>query len=148
MIRSFNKALKSRKRAGFTLIELLVVVLILGILLAVAIPLYLSSVRNSAQQAIKANMKTIATAAQAHKVQNGAYPAAIGDLVGTGKDLEQTPLGPRAVTYSLAVASGVLTVSATEAIATDAKVINKADADTTASVGTYNLSTGTYAAFD
>ena len=93
-----NQARKSR-RTAFTLIELLVVVLILGILLAVAIPLYLSSVKNSATQTVKGNLRTIGQAAQAYKVKNNAYPSSINDVL---PDLgSAAPTGPRTVTYSL-----------------------------------------------
>ena len=98
-IRRLNSARKTR-RAAFTLIELLVVVLILGILLAVAIPLYLSSVKNSATQTVKGNLRTIGQAAQAYKVKNNAYPTSIDQVL---EDLGGTepPKGPRTVTYSL-----------------------------------------------
>ncbi len=60
-------------RKGFTLIELLVVVLILGILVAVALPSYLSSVKDSRQKTANANAKAIATAVQSLYVKaNGA----------------------------------------------------------------------------
>jgi prepilin-type N-terminal cleavage/methylation domain-containing protein len=60
----------NNKRKGFTLVELLVVVLILAILTAVALPLYLRSVRDAEENACKTNMKTIANAVQAHHVRN------------------------------------------------------------------------------
>ncbi|HZG46415.1 MAG TPA: prepilin-type N-terminal cleavage/methylation domain-containing protein [Allosphingosinicella sp.] len=90
-----------RRRAAFTLIELLVVVLILGILLAVAIPLYLSSVKNSATQTVKGNLRTVGQAVQAYKVRNNAYPTAMSDVVGPDKEIQALPVGPRTVAYSL-----------------------------------------------
>src|SRR5579862_9476672 len=59
-------------RKGFTLIELLVVVLILSILMAVALPLYLSAVSDAQRKTCRANMQTIANAAQAARVRTAA----------------------------------------------------------------------------
>lgn len=89
----------SRIKRGFTLIELLVVVLILAILTAVALPLYLKSVEDAEFQACKTNMKTIATAVQAHHVRNRTIPYFIGTVdaaaaTGALEDLQGEPLCP------------------------------------------------------
>jgi prepilin-type N-terminal cleavage/methylation domain-containing protein len=100
------KTFTTRKRRGFTLIELLVVVLILSILMAVALPLYLSAVADSQKKVCRANMQTIANAVQASRVRlNPAdYTALIAGGVTTTNlpDLNAVPVCPTAGTYSLA----------------------------------------------
>jgi len=96
----------SPNRKGFTLIELLVVVLILAILMAVALPLYLSAVADSQKKTCRANMQTIANAIAAARVKTGAadYTAYVGVTPTTTliPDLNSLPICPGAGTYSIA----------------------------------------------
>jgi type II secretion system protein G len=128
----------SVKHRGFTLVEVIVVVLILSILLSIAIPLYLSSAKNSSIQTVKANLKIIARAAQAYKVKNGTYPASVDALI-NGGDLEPRPSGPRGVTYELTGDATTCIVSATET-GIDAFYDNGANTE-----GTYDLQSGQFA---
>ncbi len=71
---------KYRDEAGFTLIELLVVVIIIGILAAVAIPVFLNQ-RASAQNAsIQSDLRNAAIEVETYYTQNQSYPAAAGDF--------------------------------------------------------------------
>ena len=48
-----------RSKKGFTLVELMVVVVILGILVAIAVPIYNSITGDAEQRACHANLRTI-----------------------------------------------------------------------------------------
>src|ERR1044071_9357423 len=107
MFRTSNRKMRTRK--GFTLIELLVVVLILSILMAVALPLYLSAVSDSQKKTCRANMQTIANTVQAARVRTNAanYGALItaGVTIASLTDLQSVPICPNAGAYTLAVGS-------------------------------------------
>jgi prepilin-type N-terminal cleavage/methylation domain-containing protein len=65
-----------RKNEGFTLVELMVVVLVIGILVAIAVPIF-NAARGSAQEkTCFANQRTLEGAAVQYDSQFGAFPAA------------------------------------------------------------------------
>ena len=93
-----------RAKRGFTLIELLVVVLILAILMAVALPLYLSAVADSQRKTCRANMQTIANAVAASRVRlnTSDYSSFMGAVSTTNEpDLQNVPSCPNNGAYTI-----------------------------------------------
>lgn len=81
-----RKGLRSEK--GFTLVELMVVVVIIGVLVAIVIPIFNLVVTNAANGAHNANVRTLKGAASMHVATVGLTAAAAGSPYGSGSDLE------------------------------------------------------------
>jgi len=109
LYRLMRKARSNRK--GFTLVELMVVVVIIGILVAIAIPQFAGVTQRAERTAVEANLRTIDGAIMMYRAERGVFPVAPGDLYGTtDPNLLNWPTGPAAATYSIyaqrAVVSG------------------------------------------
>jgi type IV pilus assembly protein PilA len=89
---------------GFTLIELLVVIVILGILLAIAVPSYLGFKARAEKSAAKANVRAAMPAVEAFYADNGVYTGMTTANLKTAYDagLKLTALTiPTASTYCI-----------------------------------------------
>ena len=74
MIQLLRKRItRSETESGFTLIELLVVIIIIGILLAIAIPSYLKFRDRANESAAKANVRASVPGLEAYYADNNTY---------------------------------------------------------------------------
>ena len=104
---------KMMNKKGFSLVELMIVVVIMGILIAVAIPLYGAITTNANNKTCATNIKTIKTAAANYYASYDQ--TAIGtddDLLGLMEDKTKLPECPVGGAYDIYVSqsTGAATV--------------------------------------
>ncbi|WP_432487602.1 type IV pilin protein [Kineococcus sp. SYSU DK018] len=87
MLARIRKAMEEKDQ-GFTLIELLVVMIIIGILSAIAIPVFLNQREKAADTATKSDMRTVANEVESFFTDNQDYPTVAATTgtatIGTG----------------------------------------------------------------
>ena len=78
MLSTLRQRINARDESGFTLIELLVVLIIIGVLLAIAVPSYLGFRDKAQKTAAASNVREAIPAVEAFYADNTTY-AGIGD---------------------------------------------------------------------
>jgi len=82
---------KEEREGGFTLIELLVVIIIIGILAAIAIPVFLNQRKKGYDAQSKADLRNLATLEETYLTDNpSAYATTLAQLQAPGYDFKQS----------------------------------------------------------
>ena len=118
---SFIAKLQTRLRSeesGFTLIELLIVLVIIGILLAIAVPSYLGFKDRASKSAAQANVRSAVPAVEAYYADTGHYTNMAltsgdapdtGGLTGIDAGITITVVSAGASTYCISDTQGSFT---------------------------------------
>jgi prepilin-type N-terminal cleavage/methylation domain-containing protein len=100
------KALRKKDERGFTLIEIMIVVLIIGILLAIAVPNFVKARETSRAKSCVSNLKQIDSAKEQWAMDNKAGEGDTvtdAELWGTGNYIKAEPSCPSGGAYTVDV---------------------------------------------
>jgi len=97
-----RKLMNRRRERGFTLVEIMIVVLIIGILLAIAVPNFMSARERSRANACRSNLRQIQAAKEQWAMANNQGPTATPTQADLSPTFIQTwPTCPSGGTYTI-----------------------------------------------
>ncbi len=82
-----------QREGGFTLIELVIVMAIIAILASIAIPNFVSSIRNAKEAVLKEDLHVMRNAIDSYTMDKNKAPQSLDDLVQSGY-LKEIPTDP------------------------------------------------------
>ena len=106
---------KKRGYKGFTLVELVVVLVILGVLVALAVPRFTASASKAKETTFCSNVRTIKSQLELYKMTTGSYPktASLSDFLNSPDYFESAPINPYTGTTFTATDTGTKVGTAT-----------------------------------
>ncbi len=111
MLARIRKAAEERE-GGFTLIELLVVIIIIGILAAIAIPVFLNQRQKGYDSQAKSDLRNAATAEETYMTDQNQYSTDVGTAAANAVQYKKSP-NVGAISAFMTDAAGAVVAGAT-----------------------------------
>ena len=101
---------------GFTLVELMIVMAIIGILVSIAVPIYVRVVRTAKEATLREDLHTMRTAIDSYTVDKEKAPQGLDDLVQAGylKAIPNDPMTSRNDTWITGMSDTLTDINETQ----------------------------------
>jgi general secretion pathway protein G len=105
-----------KRQAGFTLIELMIVMLIIAILMGLAIPNYISSIRNAKEAVLREDLHIMRQSIDSYTMDKEKAPQSLDELVTAGylRKIPEDPMTHSASTWVTEMGDAMRTIDQSE----------------------------------